>query len=96
MRKVQVIHDKELDKMQPQATPCRMEIVLRNGEKVLGSVDHPKGHVKNPASDTDLENKFASLNNSMLSPSQVSALIGLCWRLDEVSDVAELVSLMRL
>jgi len=96
MQKVQVIHDKELDKMQPQATPCRMEIVLRNGEKVLGSVDHPKGHVKNPASDADLENKFVSLNNSMLSPSQVSAFFDLCWRLDEVDDVAELVSMMRL
>ena len=96
MQKVKVIHDKSLDAMQPQSNPCRIEITLKNGKAVTGSVDHPKGHVKNPASDADIERKIAGLNNGLLSPRQLGALIDLCWRLEELDDVRELVSATRI
>ncbi|MBI4191610.1 MAG: MmgE/PrpD family protein [Betaproteobacteria bacterium] len=96
MQKVRVIHDKELDKLQPPVDPCRLEITLSNGEKKLSSVDYPKGHVKNPASDKDIESKLVGLNNGLLSPGQVSGLLDVCWRLEELDDVRELVSAMRI
>lgn len=96
MQKVQVIHDQELDKLQPGSNPCRLEITLKNGEKRHSSVDHPKGHVQNPASDKDIENKLAGLNNGLLSPGQISGLLEACWRLDELDDVRKLVSSMRI
>ncbi len=95
MQKVQVIHDKDLDKLQPSSNPCRLEITLKNGGKKHSSVDHAKGHVKNPASDKDIENKLANLNNGLLPPSQIARLLDVCWRLEELDDVRELVSVMR-
>lgn len=95
MQKVQVIHDQELDKLQPSVDPCRMEITLKNGEKKLTSVDYPKGHVKNPASDKDIENKLVRMNNGLLSPGRVSALLEVCWRLEELDHMRELISAMR-
>ena len=95
MQKVQVIHDPELDKLQPSVDPCRMEITLKNGTKKLSNVDYPKGHVGNPASDQDIENKLARMNNGLLSPGRVSALLDACWRLDELDDVRELISATR-
>ena len=96
MQKVKVIHDKSLDAMQPQSNPCRIEIRLSNGQTVTGSVDHPKGHVKNPATDADIERKVAGLNNGLLSAGQMDTLIDLCWRLDELDDVRDLVSATRI
>ena len=96
MQKVKVIHDTELDKLQPHTNACRMEITLQDGRKVHGSVDHPKGHVKNPVTDADLESKLVNLNNGLLTPQQVSHLAALCWRLDELDDVRELVTATRI
>jgi 2-methylcitrate dehydratase len=95
MQKVKVIHDQELDKLQPSVDPCRLEIVLKNGGKKLSSVDYPKGHVKNPASDKDIENKLVRMNDGLLSPGRVSGLLEVCWRLEELDDVRELISAMR-
>ena len=96
IHKVQVIHDRELDKLQPSRNPCRLEITLKNGAKKLSSVDYAKGHVKNPASDKDIEVKLASMSNGLLSPAQVTELLDMCWRLEELDDVGELISAMRI
>ena len=96
MQKVQVIHDKELDKLQPMSNPCRLEITLKDGTKKLSSIDHAKGHIKIPASDRDIEQKLVNLNNALLSPRQVSTLLNLCWRLDELEDVREVISAIQI
>ena len=66
IQKVEVIYDKELDKMQPQSVPCRLEVRLKNGTRKTSSVDHPLGHIRNPASDKDIERKFKGLNNGLV------------------------------
>jgi 2-methylcitrate dehydratase len=96
IRKVEVIYDKELDKLQPHSNPCRLEITLNSGEKKSSSVDYPKGHIKNPASDEDLERKLSGLASGLLSAREISHLSELCWKLDEIDDVRELVSAMRI
>ena len=96
MHKVQVIHDEALDKLQPHSNPCRMEITLRNGKKISSNTDYPKGHIKNPASDADIEKKLVSLNNGMLTNAQVAKVLDLCWRLEELEDLSELVSALRI
>ncbi|MEO7726372.1 MAG: MmgE/PrpD family protein [Burkholderiales bacterium] len=94
--KVQVIHDKELDKLQPQSVPCRLEVVMKDGTRRASSIDHPLGHVRNPASDKDIERKFKGLNEGRLSARRLSRLLKLCWKLDELDDVSEIVSLLRI
>lgn len=92
MQKVQVIHDKELDKLHPANCPCRLEITLKNGEKRFSNIDNPKGHVRNPGDDRDIETKLISLNRGLLSPRQISRLLDLCWRLEDLDEVAEIIS----
>jgi len=95
IEKVEVIYDKELDKMQPQSVPCRLEVRLKNGARKTSSVDHPLGHIRNPASDRDIERKLKGLNEGRLSPRRLSRLLKLCWQLEELDDVSALVSLLR-
>ncbi|MGH8619951.1 MAG: MmgE/PrpD family protein [Burkholderiales bacterium] len=95
IRKVKVIYDKSLDKYQPHSVPCRLEVVLRNGERRTSSVDHPRGHVRNPATDADIERKVNGLNDGLMAPGRLRRLFDACWRLDKLDDVSELVSLLR-
>lgn len=81
--------------MQPHSNPCRIEIVLKSGKRKYTSVDHPRGHVKNPASDEDIERKFVGLNQGMMSRARVRRLLDLCWKLDELDDVSEITGLFR-
>ena len=96
IQKVQVIHDKELDKLTPSNDPCRLEITTVTGRKIATSVDYPKGHVKNPVSDEEIEEKFISMNNGLLAAPQVSRLFELCWKLEELDDMRELFSVVRI
>ena len=68
---------------------------MDRGGKKRSSVEHAKGHVKNPASDKDIENKLASLNSGLLPPSQIARLLDVCWRLEELDDVRKLVFVTR-
>jgi len=96
IEKVEVIYDKELDKMQPQSVPCRLEVRLKNGARKTSRVDHPLGHIRNPASDQDIERKFKGLNGGLVSARRASRLLKLCWKLEELDDVSEIVSLIRI
>jgi 2-methylcitrate dehydratase len=95
IRKVKVVHDRELDKLQPHCNPCRIEIILKNGNQKSSSVDYPLGHIENPATDSDIEKKVARLNDGLVPPGRLSILLELCWRLEELADVSELISLLR-
>ncbi len=68
---------------------------LRNGERITSSVDHPLGHIRNPASDKDIERKLAGLTKGMLSARRKSKLLKLCWKLEELEDVSEVISTLR-
>jgi 2-methylcitrate dehydratase len=76
--------------------PCRLEVRLKNGARKTSSVDHPLGHIRNPASDQDIERKFKGLNGGLVSARRASRLLKLCWKLEELDDVSEIVSLIRI
>jgi 2-methylcitrate dehydratase len=92
MQKVRVHHDTDLDRFQPANSPCRIEVRLKSGRVVAGSVDNPKGHKCNPATDRDLVEKFMNYGGGLLQPNRMSDLLDLCWRLEEIADIGKLVA----
>jgi 2-methylcitrate dehydratase len=94
--KVEVIHDRELDQFQPHSVPCRLEVRLRSGERITSNVDHPLGHIRNPAGDKDIERKLIGLTGGLMTARAVSKLKRLCWKLDELDVVAKLISTLRI
>lgn len=95
LQKVQVVHDRALDAMQPQANPCRIEVTMRDGRRVEGSVDYPRGHVRNPASDAEVADKLRGLGAGVLPAPQLERVIDLCWQLDRLDDVNALVDALQ-
>jgi 2-methylcitrate dehydratase PrpD len=73
----------------PSITEDQSNIVveLENGEVLRRFVECSLGNLKRPLSDRQLEDKF----RDQARIGQVDRLIDLCWRLDDLDDVGELV-----
>jgi 2-methylcitrate dehydratase PrpD len=69
---------------------AHVKLRLRNGTVLEKHVEHALGTVERPMSDRDLEDKFRSLADGVLSAAEASRVIGLCWRVAELEDAGEL------
>jgi 2-methylcitrate dehydratase PrpD len=69
---------------------AHVTIRLRNGTVLEKHVEHALGTVERPMSDRDLEDKFRSLTDGVLSAAEAARVIGLCWRIAELDDAGEL------
>ena len=80
----------------PEAMLCTLEAVTRSGERYSAEVAYHKGHYKNPMSDAEVEAKFRSLAEDVLSPTQTSALLDRLWHLEEVENMGDLIRMTRI
>jgi 2-methylcitrate dehydratase len=65
-------------------------VQLRDGRVAEHLLHHPHGHPKNPMSDREIEDKFASLSQPFLKGG--SEVLDMLWNLEHVSNVGDLVS----
>ena len=68
-----------------------IEVELLNGQKISCFVEQSLGNIHKPLSDRQLEEKFRDQAVLNLPAAQVENIIQLCWRIDELDDVGELV-----
>jgi 2-methylcitrate dehydratase PrpD len=90
-------HDPVLKRVRELVTPAAdssitedqsdIEVELSDGRVLHRFVECSLGNIKRPLSDAQLEEKFRDQSRIP----QVDRLIAMCWRLDEVDDVGELV-----
>jgi 2-methylcitrate dehydratase PrpD len=69
---------------------AHVKLRLRNGTVLDKHVEHALGTVERPMSDRDLEDKFRSLADGVLSAAEAERVIGLCWRVAGLEDAGEL------
>ena len=58
MGKIKIEENPEFTLKYPDTMISRMEVVTRSGERLVETAGLPKGHPKNPITDTELEQKF--------------------------------------
>jgi len=71
---------------------ARIEVDLAGGRTVSRFVEQSLGNVHRPLSDRQLDDKFRDQAVLALPASQVEALIRLCWQIDELDNVGDVVS----
>jgi 2-methylcitrate dehydratase PrpD len=78
----------------PQITEdqSHIEVELKDGRRVTKFVEQSLGNVHRPLSDRQLEDKFRDQAVLVLPAADVDALIDMCWRIDSLEDVGELVT----
>jgi len=92
--RVEVIHDREMDKLRPALRPAAVEVVLRDGGKVSGRVDFPKGDAENPLSEQELLDKFANLARGVVGEEKVKRIPDIVFALDKLDTIDELMRLL--
>jgi 2-methylcitrate dehydratase PrpD len=91
MKKITVAGAPDLTAAYPRKWPARVTITLKDGQRLDGANDYPKGDPENPLSERELITKFRSLTEGALSPPRADALIGRVMGLDSMGDVNELL-----
>jgi 2-methylcitrate dehydratase len=93
MEKIQVVADARLNNQYPAAIPNLIEITLRDGTVQTRQVDYPRGHPKNPMTDTEVEEKFAKLCDGLLTKRRIRQVLDRLWELEKMKDTTEVLSL---
>jgi 2-methylcitrate dehydratase PrpD len=70
---------------------ARIEVELTTGAKLTRFVEQSLGNIHRPMTDKQLEDKFRDQAVAALPAAQVERAIALCWRIDGLEDVAELI-----
>jgi 2-methylcitrate dehydratase PrpD len=93
-RRVEVSVDESLDRQFPAKTMARVTIRTRRGE-FRTTVEYPRGNPENPLSDAELEAKFRSLTQDLISAERSRELQAAIRDLPEATDVFGLTRLLR-
>ncbi len=91
MKKIRVTSDPDCTRSYPQKWPARVTITLKDGRRLKGATDYPKGDPENPLSEEELIMKFKNLTAGALPSARASAIIDRVLRLESLNDVSELL-----
>ncbi len=92
-KKVTVNMDDDLNKMYPDKTASRVEILLKNGERLVKQVDIPKGDPRDPMEAGDIEQKVKFFAGSR-DQKKLDRIIDAVLNLEKAKNIRELVSLI--
>jgi 2-methylcitrate dehydratase PrpD len=68
-----------------------IEVELSDGRKLVRFIEQSLGNVNRPLSDGQLEDKLRDQSVPLLGEAQVERLIELCWKIDQLDDVNQLI-----
>jgi 2-methylcitrate dehydratase len=90
MARITVTENPELTGRFPEVMESRFELITKSGERLTTQAQYPKGHVRNPMSDADVDAKFRSACAEHFSAAQRDAALDLLWHLDELDHINDL------
>jgi 2-methylcitrate dehydratase PrpD len=94
-KRVVVREDATLTARTPAERPAKVSVFLKNGEVMRCSVSLPRGEFDaDPLSDAELTEKFRRLGAACLSEERLSQALEQLWRVDTISNIRELASLL--
>jgi 2-methylcitrate dehydratase PrpD len=92
-KKVTVKSDDELNKMYPDKTASRVEIILKNGERWTKQVDIPKGDPRDPMEEEDVARKVKFFSGKR-DPKKIERIIDEIMNMEKAKNIRKLVSLI--
>lgn len=93
MRVVKVNESPDIAAQYPESAPCRLRITTAAGDVVVAECRYPKGHARNPMSDTELEAKFKDLFGRYGNDERRGAALAGLWDLDKLTDIGDIARL---
>ena len=95
LRKIEVVADPEIEKVFPALQRVVVTIYTTDGRQLTRQLDYPKGDARNPLSDKEIEEKFASLAGPVLGKAAMKRIRETVWNLERLDSVSGLMKLLR-
>ena len=95
LKKVEVVADPEIEKVFPALQRVLVIIQTSDGREFNKQLDYPKGDPRNPLTDQEVEEKFATLADGVLSNAAQKKLKDAIWNLDKLGSVSKLMALTK-
>jgi 2-methylcitrate dehydratase len=85
----------DLNQRAPDSMPCRLRVVLRNGQELVTECLYPPGHSSQTGLDEDVVTaKFRSVSRAMLAPEICEQVIDAALCLGAAGSIGKLMSLV--
>ena len=94
MQRIKITENKSFTQQFPHKLMTEIEVVTRDGKRLLESAQYSKGHAKNPMSDADVNAKFSILCESVMGHAQRDALLNALWNIDQAADLNGVLDLL--
>jgi 2-methylcitrate dehydratase PrpD len=94
-RKVRTVLDPEIIPYFPANEPAKVTVRMKDGKSYFRTVIYSKGTPKNPMTMEELGIKFKTFASLVIPKEQAEEAIQQIWRLDQLSNVLDLCSLLR-
>ncbi len=94
MARIKISENKSFTQQFPHKLMTEIEVVTRDGKRLVESAQYSKGHAKNPMTDADVEAKFKILCEGLMDAAQQDALLKALWHLDQAADLTGLLDLL--
>lgn len=94
VRKVRVSEDPALSAQHPELAPCRLTIRTLAGKEIATEVSYPKGHIKNPLSDAEVDAKFRGMFREYGDETHCEAVLRELWNFDAAVDIADTLKVL--
>ena len=91
MKKIKVIEDPALSAMWPSAAPTRITVRMRSGQSITVETLYPKGHLRDPLSDEEVNAKFRTLYGNHGPAAAGEAALQALWNIEEAADIGRAI-----
>ena len=95
MGRIKIAENPEFTRRFPGEMVTEIALTTAAGERHVERASYPKGHVRNPMTDADVESKFCELSNGLLRPDLARRVLGVFRDLENVEDFGAALDTIR-
>jgi 2-methylcitrate dehydratase len=90
IKKLKVVEEPEFTRRYPAESCTRIEVTTTDGRRVVAETTHPKGHYRNPLTDSEVEEKFRGLASGALGVEGCDRVLAEVWDLENAATLDRL------
>ncbi|WP_395141929.1 MmgE/PrpD family protein [Armatimonas sp.] len=93
IQNITVVGDAALNPRYPEGIPNRLTVTLKDGTQHVCEVTFPRGHARNPMSDSEVVHKFRSMARIYFPEDRLAEMVRRCLALENEASVTPLLEL---
>jgi 2-methylcitrate dehydratase len=95
MQKIAISENAQFTQRFPAELTTEIEIDTRSGERLSEIASYPRGHARNPMTDSEIDAKFIAQAQRVLPAAQRDALLHALWEIDRAAAIGQVLDLVR-